>query len=139
MIVASCAGQPPRRRRTRRSNPALRRVDSTVSGVEEQDFSERRLVLLSSASCSENRVYDVQPEEFPPELADVASEASRERVSANGVAPSGAEPSAVTSAFRRAPDGAVRGQAPPRCGNSSELRSGRYEGRARPRHFHATG
>src|SRR5213592_4102380 len=56
------------------------------------------------------------------------SHISLSRVAANGAAPPGAEASAVTSAFRRAPrgprradfarwggsDGAVRGQAPPR-------------------------
>jgi len=34
-------------------------------------------------------------------------------VAANGAAPPGAEPTAVTRAFRRAPGGAVRGQDPP--------------------------
>jgi hypothetical protein len=46
------------------------------------------------------------------EFTGVDGGASRERVAANGAAPSGAEPSPVTRAFRRAPDGAVRGQAP---------------------------
>ncbi|MEI8083766.1 MAG: hypothetical protein WCI74_18160, partial [Actinomycetes bacterium] len=57
------------------------------------------------------------------EFTGVDGKASRERVAANGAAPSGAEPSPVTDAFRRAPDGAVRGQDPPRCGNTSELRT----------------
>jgi len=35
------------------------------------------------------------------------------RVAANGAAPPGAEPSSATNAVRRAPGGAVRGQAPP--------------------------
>jgi hypothetical protein len=42
------------------------------------------------------------------------------RVAANGAAPSGAEPSPVTSASRRAPDGAVRGQ-DPRSGSTGEF------------------
>ena len=56
------------------------------------------------------------------EFTGVDGGASGERVAANGAAPSGAEPSPVTRAFRRAPDGAVRGQDPPRCGSTGELR-----------------
>jgi hypothetical protein len=46
------------------------------------------------------------------------------RVAANGTAPPGAEPSTVTSACRRAPCGAVRGQDPPEASfaTQSELR-----------------
>ena len=43
-----------------------------------------------------------------------APQTSCSRVAANGAAPPGAEPTAVTCAFRRAPGGVVRGQAPPR-------------------------
>ena len=56
------------------------------------------------------------------EFVCVDGEASRERVAANGAALSGAEPFAVTNAFRRAPDGADRGQ-DPRSGGTSELRN----------------
>src|SRR5881396_3175581 len=46
--------------------------------------------------------------------ANGAASAPQRGCRVGGPAPPGAEASAVTSAFRRAPDGAVRGQAPPR-------------------------
>ena len=56
------------------------------------------------------------------------------RVAANGAAPPGAEASAVTRAFRRAPGGAVRGQDPPDVNFATclNLRIGVTGGAGRP-------
>ena len=59
----------------------------------------------------------------PPSIANETkcfkSAATTTRVAANGAAPPGAQPKAVTSALRRAPGGAVSGQ-DPRSGKATE-------------------
>jgi hypothetical protein len=108
-------------------------VLESITGHLSRRMLEHYSHIRIDAKCQALDALDVQRGRVLPEAGDggdptseipcVAGEASRERVAANGAAPSGAEPSPVTSAFRRAPDGAVRGQDPPRCGNTSEFSS----------------
>ena len=62
--------------------------------------------------CRRDRALTAHGDARESEGACVDDEPHDPRVAANGAAPSGAEPSAVSMAFRRAPDGAVRGQDP---------------------------